>query len=122
MKNITLPYLDDFLLDLQTNNLSTKTLYNYERDLEVFENFLNEEKIEYKDINKKTILNYKAYLISIDRKTAKKQKGIERLSSYSINRMLSVLRSYIKYLLDMDYDCPLSSDAIKLMKTEKKTS
>jgi len=120
MKKITLPYLDDFLLNLQTNNLSDKTLYNYERDLEVFENFLNEEKIEFKDINKKTILNYKAYLTSIDRKTPKHQKGIKRLGSYSINRMLSVFRSYIKYLIDMDYESPISPEAIKLVKTEKK--
>jgi len=120
MKKFTLPYFDDFLLNLQTNNLSDETLYNYERDLEVFENFLNEEKIEFKDINKKTILNYKAYLTSIDRKTPKNQKGIKRLGSYSINRMLSVFRSYIKYLIDMDYEPPLSPEAIKLVKTERK--
>ena len=120
IKNITLPHLDDFLLNLQTNNLSQETLYNYERDLDVFENFLNEEGVEFDDINKKTILNYKAYLTSIDRKTPKKQKGIKKLSSYSINRMLSVLRSYIKYLIDMDYESPLSPESIKLLKTERK--
>jgi len=84
MKKFTLPYFDDFLLNLQTNNLSDETLYNYERDLEVFENFLNEEKTEFKDINKKTILNYKAYLTSIDRRTPKNQKGIKRLVLYKI--------------------------------------
>lgn len=119
-KDITLPYLDDFLLSLKVNNLSEETLYNYERDLDVFGNFLNEERTEFKDIDKKTILNYKAYLSSIDRKTPKKQKGIKKLSSYSINRMLSVLRSYIKYLIDMDYTSPLPLEAIKLIKTERK--
>ncbi len=119
-KDITLPYLDDFLLSLKVNNLSEETLYNYERDLDVFENFLNEEGTKFEDIDKKTILNYKAYLSSVDRKTPKNQKGIKKLSSYSINRMLSVLRSYIKYLIDMDYDSPLPPEAIKLLKTERK--
>ncbi len=119
-KKIALPYQDDFLLNLKTNNLSDKTLYSYERDLNVFENFLNEEKVKFEEINKKTILNYKAYLVSVDRKTPKNQPGIKKLSSYSINRMLSVLRSYIKYLIDMDYKSPLSPETIKLTKTERK--
>lgn len=119
-RNNTLPYLDDFLLSLRTNNLSEKTLYNYERDLKVFENFLEETGIEFDNIDKKTILNYKAYLTSIDRKTPKDELGQKKLSSYSINRMLSVLRSYIKYLIDMDYETPLSPESIKLIKTEKK--
>ncbi len=119
-KKIVLPYLDDFLLSLKTNNLSDETLYNYERDLKVFEDFLDEEGIEFENIDKKTILNYKAYLTSIDRKTPKNQAGTKKLSSYSINRMLSVLRSYVKYLIDMDYKSPLSAEAIKLIKTEKK--
>lgn len=119
-KNITLPCLDDFLLNLQTNNLSEETLYSYERDLDVFQAFLNEIRIEFKDIDKKTVLNYKAYLTSIDRKTPKHQKGKKKLSSYSINKMLSALRSYFKYLVDMDYEVPLPLESIKLIKTEKK--
>jgi len=119
-KNEILPHLDDFLLNLRTNNLSEKTLYNYERDLKVFENFLEEVAIEFNDIDKKTILNYKAYLTSIDRKTPKNQPGIKKLSSYSINRMLSALRSYFKYLVDMDYEAPLPPESIKLIKTERR--
>lgn len=119
-KNIVLPYLDDFLLNLQTNNLSEETLYSYERDLDVFQAFLNEIGTEFKNIDKRTILNYKAYLSSIDRKTPKNQKGEKKLSSYSINRMLSVLRTYIKYLIDMDYDSSIASEVIKLIKTERK--
>jgi len=115
-----LPYLDDFLLNLQTNNLSNKTLYNYERDLKVFENFLEDIGVNFNNINKKTILNYRAYLSSVDRKTPKNQKGEKKLGSFSINRMLSVLRSYVKYLIDMDHESPLSPESIKLIKTEKK--
>ncbi len=120
MKNIQLPNLDDYLLDLQVNNMSQETIYNYERDLDVFQNFLNDVGIEFDKIDKKTILNYKAYLVSRDRKTANDQDGQKKLSSYSLNRMLSALRSYLKFLIDMDYKFPISPSEIKLVKTEKK--
>jgi len=120
MKNIQLPNLDDFLLELQVNNFSPETIYNYERDLQVFQNFLKEINIEFDNIDKKTILNYKAYLVSQDRKTPESQRGKKRLASFSINRMLSVLRSYLKYLIDMDYKTPISPSEIKLVKTERK--
>ena len=120
MKNIQLPYLDDFLLNLQTRNLSEETVYNYERDLKVFENFLDEIKIPFEKIDKKTILNYKAYLISRDRKTPKLHSSKKRLASFSINRMLSSLRSYLKFLTSIDYKVPIPPNAIELTKTEKK--
>ncbi len=117
-----LPLLDDFLLNLQVNNYSKETLYNYERDLSVFENFLIESKVNFEKLNKKDILNYKAYLNSIDRKTANKIRGDKKLGPYSINRMLSSLRSYFKYLIEMDYSTPLPPDVIKMTKTTKKKS
>jgi len=120
MKKISLPSLDDFILNLQVNNLSQETIYNYERDLEVFEDFLNDINIEFDKIDKKTILNYKAYLVSQDRKTANAGMGQKKLSSFSINRMLSVLRSYLNYLIDMDYKPPITPGEIKLVKTERK--
>jgi len=120
MKKIELPNLDDFLLNLQVNNLSRETVYNYERDLEVFQNFLQEINIDFDNTDKKTILNYKAYLVSRDRKTPKKHLGDKKLNEYSINRMLSVLRSYLKYLVDMDYDSPISPESVKLTKTTRK--
>lgn len=119
-QGIQLPYLDDFLLNLQSNNYSQETIYNYERDLEVFQNFLEEINIDFDKIDKKTILNYKAYLTSQDRKTPKLVKGEKRLGSFSINRMLSSLRSYLKFLIDMDYEVPVPPNAIKLVKTDKK--
>jgi len=116
-----IPYLDDFLLNLRSNNYSHETIYNYERDLNVFENFLNDLNTSFDKMDKRTILNYKAYLTSRDRKTAKLDLSIKKLSSFSINRMLSALRSYLKFLTDdMDYRTPVSSDSIKLTKTEKK--
>lgn len=120
IKNIRLPHLDDFLLNLQTNNYSEETLYNYERDLKVFESFLKELNTGFKNINKKTVLNYKAYLVSRDRKTAESQKRKKKLGSYSRNRMLSSLRSYLKFLIKIDYKTPISPSDIELVKTEKK--
>lgn len=120
MKNIQLPYLYDFLLNLQTKNLSEETIYNYERDLKVFENFLNEINKPFEQIDKKIILNYKAYLISRDRKTTKQKISKKRLASFSINRMLSSLRSYLKFLVNIDFKIPIPPNAVELIKTEKK--
>jgi len=119
-KNFQLPLFDDFLLNLQTNNYSKKSVYNYERDMDVFQNFLSETKIIFNNVDKKVILNYKAYLTSLDRKTPQKKAGQKQLSSFSINRMLSTLRSYIKFLIDLDYSVPIAPEVIKLVKTEKK--
>ena len=116
-----LDYLEDFLLHIQTNNYSLETLYNYGRDLKTFENFLkNEVKIPFEKVTKKTIEQYKAYLFSRDRKTALGQKPKKNLTSGSINRTLSSLRGYLKYLIKMDYQTPIPPNAIELIKTEKK--
>ena len=114
-----LPYQDDFLLSIKTNNYSPETIYNYERDLEVFRHFLARDLgISFSEITKRTIELYKAYLISRDRKTPKgvEKKSVPRLSAGSINRMLSSLRRYLKYMIDMDYDAPIAPEAIKLTK------
>lgn len=121
MTKIQLPYLDDYLLNIRANNLSEETVYNYERDLKTFEFFLsNDIKKPFHKINKTDILRFKAYLISADRRTANNCSPINKLGSFSINRVLSALRSYLKFLEDMDHPAPLSSTAIKLLKTEKK--
>jgi site-specific recombinase XerD len=44
------------------------------------------------------------------------------LDERSVNRMLSALRSYLKYRIDFDLDIPIPPDAIKLIKTTKKKS
>jgi len=120
MDRTFLPYLDEFLLNLQVNNYSQETLYNYERDLLVFENFLKESKIKFSKLTKIDILNYKGFLTSVDRRTPNKKLGDKKLSAYSINRMLSSLRAYLKYLIEMDYPSPLPPDVVKMTKTIKK--
>ena len=113
-------HADDFLLNLQANNYSTETVYSYERDLQVFDKFLLECKIDFDQLNKRTITYYKAYLGSRDRITPRLNNAGKKLDSRSVNRMLSSIRSYLRYLIDMDYDFPLAPEAIKLTKTGRK--
>lgn len=119
---MTLPLIEDFLLSLQSNNYSLETVYNYERDLKVFEEFLETDvKIsDFKNITKRTLEQYKAYLSSNDRRTAKGNAPTNRLSAFSLNRHLSSLRGYVKYLLDCDYPTPVAPESVKLIKTDKK--
>lgn len=120
-KKIVIPNFDDFLLYLKTNNYSEETIYNYERDLSVFNDFLRQDSpTAFKNVTKKTIENYKAYLISQDRTLASGKKAENKLASYSVNRTLSALRSYLKYLIEMDQPVPVAPEAIKLLRTEKK--
>lgn len=112
-----LPHKDDLLLSLQTDNYSPETLYNYERDLALFEHFLARDlKITLAGVTKRSIELYKAYLTSRDRKTPSGEKTAVRLSAGSINRALSSLRRYLKYLIDMDYGAPVAPEVVKLIK------
>lgn len=116
-----LPHFDEFLLSLQTNNYSPETVYNYDRDLRVFDKFLSDSGVEFAQVEKGTIARYKAYLTSRDRKTPISLKEQEKmLVSRSVNRMLSSLRSYLKFLIEMDKPVPVPPEAVKLTKTERK--
>lgn len=119
-----LPLLDDFLLHIQANNYSEKTLLNYERDLRTFEEFLMREmgKLPFPSVSKHTIEQYKAYLRSKDRKTAGGATTGASLSAGSINRTLSSLRRYLTYLIDMDHDAPVAPGSVKLLRVGKKHS
>ncbi|TSC66936.1 MAG: Uncharacterized protein G01um101472_586, partial [Parcubacteria group bacterium Gr01-1014_72] len=72
--------------------------------------------VSFDKVSRHTIDLFKAYLASQDRKTADGVRTPEKLSAGSINRMLSSLRSYCKYLVDMDYGVPVAPSAIKLLK------
>src|SRR3989338_2567165 len=117
-----IPYQEDFLLYLSSNNYSRETIYNYELDLDVFARFLSDEMgITFQKINKKVIEQFKAYLTSRDRKTARKTDlTAKKLSSGSINRFLSSLRGYFGFLIEMDYKSPILPQHIKLVKMGKK--
>jgi len=117
---MNLPLIDDFLLNLKTSNYSPETVYNYERDLMVFSSFLSEIGLPFEKVDKRAVAQYKAYLASKDRKTPVKGQIGDHLDSRSLNRMLSSLRSYLKFLIEMDYKVPVPPEAIKLIKTERK--
>ena len=150
---LELPFKDDFLLEIQNNNYSAETVYNYRRDLTVFEAFMNIQKVDFPSLSKRTLTYYKGFLRSpdylkqiiawwsanrdsVDEFTRDKLEPIyeafslkhsdrdqnESLAPRSVNRMLSALRTYFKYLVDFDLieKMPISADAIKLIKVEKK--
>lgn len=116
-----LPYLDDFLLFLTTQNYSEETIESYQRDLRQLENFLDSENVDFKGLSKQLINQYKAYLVSRDRKQPFTGLTAPRkLGASSVNRNLSSLRTYLRYLMDMDRDVPVPPDVIKMVKTDKK--
>ncbi len=117
-----LPYLEDFLLRLRTHNFSEKTIENYESDLRVFEKFLDHDvHIPFSKFGKPHIDLYKAFLTSRDRKTAKGPHTRKKthISARTINRMLSSLRSFLKYLIKTDRRCPVPPEAVDLVKTPR---
>lgn len=118
-----LPHVPHFLTSILANNYSKKTHDSYKRDLLTFDRFLLTEMshITFPEIDRHTIELFKAHLNSDDRSTAlNKQAPDKRLKGGSINRMLSSLRRYFAYLIDMDFGSPLAPSAIKLVRTEKK--
>ena len=116
-KSSELPYLDEFLLHLQSNNLSPETVYSYENDLSLFAFFLkNDLKTDFACMTRMAIDKYKAYLASYDRHTASGSASEKRLSAVSINRMLSSLRRYLAYLIDIEHQTPIVPNMVKLLK------
>ncbi|MDP3772141.1 MAG: tyrosine-type recombinase/integrase [bacterium] len=116
-----LPFKEDFLLSIKTNNYSPETVYNYERDLAVFEYFLEHDvRTAFSDVSKRTVELYKAYLTSRDRKTADHAASQQALAAGSINRTLSSLRRYLKYLIELDEVSPVPPEAVRLLKMPKK--
>lgn len=119
----TLPLSQEFLLYLKTQNYSSETIYNYEQDLKNLENFLIMEKHPFEGLNKGLFNQFKAYLVSKDRKLPfTGLTAAHKLESRSINRVLSSIRTYLRYLIDLDQSVPIPPDSIKMIKTEKKIS
>ncbi len=141
----TLPRFREFLLNLKNNNYSKETLENYQRDLEIFSSYLYYIETPFEKIDKLTIADYKGFLreqnyipilhrfqsqtqITEDDVQRSKEEVSEikkamykgQLSDNSVNRMLSSLRSYLNFLVDIDFATPISPSAVKLIKAEKK--
>lgn len=140
-----LPYKENFLLSLRSSNYSSKTVKSYDRDLLYFESFLVYSHYQFEQIKRINIDEFKAILRSEEHiklldyvlenwtnsKKERKNKEIitedtihqttvDELSASSINRMLSALRSYLKFLEEYDHTPPITSNSVKLLKKEKK--
>jgi site-specific recombinase XerD len=116
-----LPHIDDFLLNLQSNHYSPSTIRNYKGYLEVFDHFLNQSNIPFDRINKQTINSYKAYLAAFGRNTAKPGDNSDKqLAPCTINYKLIGLRVYFRYLIDINYPCPLAPEAVEKLKAVTK--
>lgn len=140
-----LPFVREFLLSLENNNYSKKTVDSYLRDMEIFAAFLEFRRVKFAQLDKLLISEYKGFLrnqnyIPILRKfkagqeitdkdeqqsyeqVSERKKALYRgqLSAKSVNRMLSSLRSYLNFLVDIDEQVPIPPSAIKLIKAEKK--
>jgi len=146
-EKLNLPLSQEFLLDLINNNYSQRTVESYRRDLMIFAAFLKDEQLEFKAITKLGVSKYKEFLRSgrylnalredrglkklanqgnPEKSSLKASKRLSmysgRLGSRSVNRILSALRTYFRFLIDADFEVPVPPDAIKLIKTERKES
>lgn len=115
-----LDLIEDFYLFLETNNYSPATTYHYKNDLAIFDNFLKSRNLKVADLDKRSIFEFKAYLSSDERETATThQQSAQRLSSASINRCLSAVRAYLRFLIEQDYSLPVIPDQFKMVKRER---
>lgn len=109
--------LEGFLEHLKKNNYSDETIYNYERDLKTFQKFLKMNHLEIESIKEEEIEKFKLYLFSESRKTTQGKESDSSLSVSSVNRMLSSLRSYLRYIRKKSsVELNISFYAIKLLR------
>ena len=100
-------YIDDFINYIRTiRNYSDYTETNYLLDLDNYEEFLKKNRINFKKISYNDITKYNKYL-----------KEDLKLSSSSIARHLSSLRSFYNYLLSENI---VSDNPFKLVSSPKK--
>lgn len=141
----SLPYLREYMSNLRNNNYSKETLDNYLRDLEIFSAYLYYIETPFEKVDKLVISDYKGFLrnqnyipilhayqkgVELTDEMIKKSKDeisekkramySGQLSDNSVNRMLSALRSYLNFLVDIDKDVPIPPSAIKMIRSEKK--
>ena len=100
-------YIDDYINYIRTiRNYSNFTETNYLLDLDNYEDYLKKNKINFKNIKYQDITNYNKYL-----------KEALNLSSSSLSRHLSTLRSFYNYLLSEGI---IDSNPFKLVSSPKK--
>jgi site-specific recombinase XerD len=115
-----LPYFEQFVLNLKNSNYSDETVYNYQRDLNTFQNYLEEFQKQFDKIALIDIQEFIDYQKSNNRKTSGSISGKKTLSTQSINRIISSIKSYLFYLQDNDHICPVLPNKIHTTKFERK--
>ncbi len=85
-------------------NYSSLTKESYARDLSLYKDFLNMQKINYLDINKEEVMNYLKYLDNL------------KFTNRTISRHLSTLRSFYNYLVEVKL---ISSNIYKRVRNPK---
>lgn len=102
-------FLDLFIQFLNAEkNASPHTIKGYTHDLEEFFNFLNQKTFSIRDIDRLTIRSYLSFL---------REKNLSRSS---INRNLSCLKAFFRFLMREDLISRNPTAAISLLKAEKK--
>ena len=100
-------YIDGFIQYIKTvRNYSDYTETNYQLDLDNYEDYLKLHRLNYKNITYNDIIKYNKYL-----------KEEKELSSSSVARHLSTLRSFYNYLL---HERIIDANPFKLVSTPKK--
>ena len=116
-----LPHIDDFLMNLQANHYSALTIRDYKGYLEVFDRFLSESNVPFDKTSRQTVDSYRVYLAGLGRDTRKLGNHSDRqLAPCTINYKLAGLRVYLRYLIDIDYPCPLAPETVKNLKALSK--
>lgn len=100
-------YIEEFIEYIRIErNYSDYTETNYLIDLEQFEDYLKNNKINFKNIKYKEITEYIMYL-----------KEVKKVKPTTINRHLSALRSFYNFLLKENI---ITSNPFKIVKGPKK--
>ena len=88
-------FIDVFLNFIKTEKrLSSHTVRSYTSDLKQFSNFLSEECNIYLEVNKVSFQNIRSWIVFLLE---------NNLNPRSVNRKISVLKSYYKFLLQEGY-------------------
>src|SRR5258708_8496237 len=117
---LSLPLIDDFFLYLQTNNYSPATIYDYKNELSIFDAYIKNRFLRFNLLNKKALFDFKVCLYSEDRRTPSTNEVVRgKLSTSSINRCISTLRSYLRFLIDQDYPTPIVPDMIRVLRRDR---
>lgn len=87
---------------------SENTISNYKRDIKNYQNYLNDKNIDYKNISYQEIQDYLLYLYNL------------KYSKSSINRVLSSIRGFYKYICRENVIRVNPFDNVSSLKKDKK--